>query len=72
MRPETAKNILRGVVGAVLVVAFAALDYAIRPHLTQYVGDNDIYLLIIILVVEFVIIWRAVVSVSYRPLPATR
>jgi hypothetical protein len=60
------RGILRALVASVLVVAFATADYVIRPHLTQYVGDNDIYLLVIILAVEFIVTWRMVRGIPLR------
>jgi len=50
------------VIGCILVVGFSAFDYLLRPRLPDYFGDNDVYVLVILLAVEFVVIWRAVLA----------
>jgi hypothetical protein len=69
MRPDSRRRILGVLVALALVVAFSAIDYAIRPHLVDYVGDNDVYVFVIFLAAEFIVIWRAVAMVSSGPRP---
>ena len=64
MRPSSGAKLVGALVGLLLVVAFAALDYLVRPRLPEYFGDNDVYVLVILLALEFLVIWRSIVSVS--------
>lgn len=59
-------KVLGGLVALLLIVVFSALDYLARPHLPDYFGDNDIYALVIILAIEFMVIWRMAAHVSSR------
>ncbi|HUI86828.1 MAG TPA: hypothetical protein VLY21_06710 [Nitrososphaerales archaeon] len=62
MRPGIGERVWVGVVACLLVVAFASVDYLIRPHLPSYFGDNAIYVLVIILASEFFVMWRVLVA----------
>jgi len=48
----------------VLVIAFSAIDYLLRPRLPAVVGDNDVYVMVIVLALEFVVIWRTIAVLS--------
>lgn len=59
-------TILGGFIASLLAVAFLALDYLVRPLLPGYFGDNDIYALVVLLGVEFIVVWRTTVAVMSR------
>jgi hypothetical protein len=64
--PYGRRRILGGLAACVLATVFLALDYEVRPHLPQYFGDNDIYVLVIVLASEFIVVWRTALAVMSR------
>jgi hypothetical protein len=66
MSPGWGGRLAGPLVAAILVVAFSAIDYLLRPRLPTYFGDNDVYVLVILLAAEFVVIWGAFRLASAR------
>jgi uncharacterized membrane protein len=64
--PYGGRRILGGLAACVIAMLLLALDYEVRPHLPQYFGDNDIYVLVIVLAMEFIVVWRTALAMMSR------